>query len=118
MYKQTKQFKNNIQVSKTYEGETIETKVRRITTNKEPIKDGAPLIYTERKDGVKPATNIKTDRFEIALEAMDKATKSHITNRDQRNKPKEDKKLTEEQKGTETKTDIGGTESAQATDNK
>ena len=35
-----------------YEGETIENKVRRITENKEPIKDTAPLTYTQKKDGV------------------------------------------------------------------
>ena len=33
----------------TFEGETIETKVNRIVNNGEPIKDGAPIIYTERK---------------------------------------------------------------------
>ena len=53
-----------------YVGESIEHKVRRIVNNKEPIKDGAPLIYTERKDGVQPSYNIRTDRFEVAVEAM------------------------------------------------
>ena len=32
---------------KGYKGELIETKVKRITTNKEPISDGAPLVYTQ-----------------------------------------------------------------------
>ena len=31
------------------EGETIEIKIERITTTKEPITDGAPLIYTDRR---------------------------------------------------------------------
>ena len=35
----------------TYEGEFIEEKVARVVENKEPIEDGAPIIYTERKDG-------------------------------------------------------------------
>lgn len=52
------------------EGETIEMKIERIVNQKEPITDGAPLIYTERKDGVKPAYDIRTDRFEIAIDAM------------------------------------------------
>ena len=34
----------------TYEGEFIEEKVARVVENKEPIEDGAPIIYTERKD--------------------------------------------------------------------
>lgn len=63
------------------EGETIETKISRIITNKEPIKDGAPITYTERKDGVQPQYNIKTDRFEIALDAMDKVAKSRSAQR-------------------------------------
>ena len=56
--------------------ETIETKVARITQNKEPITDSAPIIFTEKKDGVLPAYNIRTDRFDIALEAMDKIGRS------------------------------------------
>ena len=31
-----------------------------------------PLIYTERKTGVNPEYNIRTDRFMIAMEAMGK----------------------------------------------
>ena len=65
-----------IQSVEIQEGETIETKVARITQNKEPITDRAPIIFTEKKDGVLPAYNIRTDRFDIALEAMDKIGKS------------------------------------------
>ena len=56
---------------KLKEGEYIEEKVRRITENGEPIEDGAPIIYTERKDGVNPAYDIRTDRWEIAQDAME-----------------------------------------------
>ena len=45
-----------------YEGEQIEEKVRRIVNNNEPITDGAPIIFTEKKDGVLPEYNIRTDR--------------------------------------------------------
>ena len=51
------------------EGELIEQKVERIMTTNEPIEDGAPLIYTERKHGVQPEYDIRTDRFDLALEA-------------------------------------------------
>ena len=51
---------NNFGKIQTKEGEYIEEKVRRITENNEPIEDGAPIIYTERKDGVNPAYNIRT----------------------------------------------------------
>ena len=60
------------------EGETIEMKVARIVQNNEPITDGAPPIYTEKKDGVNPAYNIRTDRWDVALEAMDKVQGARI----------------------------------------
>ena len=63
---------NNFGPIQTKEGEYIEEKVRRITENGEPIEDGAPIIYTERKTGVNPEYNIRTDRFMIAMEAMGK----------------------------------------------
>lgn len=64
-----------------YEGESIENKVNRILINKEPITDGAPLIYTNRKDGVLPGYNIRTDRFDVAIDAMDKVAKSKLAKR-------------------------------------
>lgn len=60
------------------EGETIETKVERMVANKEPITDGAPEIFTERADGVMHGFNVRTDRWEVATEAMDALTKSKI----------------------------------------
>ena len=59
-----------------YEGESIETKCARILQNKEPITDTAPIIYTAKEDGVLPAYNIRTDRFDIAIDAYDKITRS------------------------------------------
>jgi hypothetical protein len=64
------------------EGEPIELKIERIVSNKEPISDGAPSIYTERKDGVVAAYNIRTDRFEIAAEGMDLVAKNIAAKRD------------------------------------
>lgn len=87
MYHKLKpQRQTSLSVNKSVEGETIEQKVERITQNGEPIKDGAPLIYTDRKDGVQAGYNIRTDRFEVAVEAMDKVHRSDIARRD--NKPK------------------------------
>ena len=73
MYKKPLYPQSLISVNNTMEGETIELKVARLLENNEPIDDGAPVIYTDRKDGVDPAYNIRTDRFEIAAEMMDKA---------------------------------------------
>ena len=74
--------KTTISYNETVEGETIEKKVKRIMNNKEPIKDGAPLIFTERKEGVKPGYDVRTDRFEVALDAMDKVAKAEAAKRE------------------------------------
>ena len=66
-----------------YEGETIEKKVARITLTNEPITDTAPIIYTEKKDGVLPAYNIRTDRFDLAIDAMDKIEVERIAKKNQ-----------------------------------
>lgn len=84
-------------------------KCRRITTNKEPIKDGAPLIYTNRKDGVQPGYDIRTDRFEVAVEAMDKVAKANLAKRQTPVVPMEPK--------GQNKSD-GEPESSQGTDTK
>lgn len=60
------------------DGESIENKVRRITENNEPITDGAPIIYTNREDGVLPAYNIRTDRWDIAQQAMDAVNQANL----------------------------------------
>lgn len=110
MYTQTRWTKNTLKINKSKQGETIEEKVSRITNNKEPIKDGAPMIYTNRKEGVKPGYDVRTDRFEVAIDAMDKVSKAHLAKREERHNPK----LTEDQKGTETKL---GEQPTPATDN-
>lgn len=63
--------RSTININQSVEGETIEKKIRRITSQNEPITDGAPQIFTGKDDGIDPAFNIRTDRFEIAIEAMD-----------------------------------------------
>lgn len=75
-----------LQVNKSYDGETLEHKIQRIVNNREPIKDGAPLNYSERKDGVLPGANPRTDRWDVAIEAMDKIHKSTLAKRENRGK--------------------------------
>ena len=61
-----------------YEGESIEEKVERITQTNEPISDGAPIIFTEKKDGVRPEYDIRTDKWDLAQSAMDKVNGTKI----------------------------------------
>lgn len=73
---------SSLMVNNSYEGESIEEKLERIIQQKEPIKDGAPLVFTERKNGVLPEYNIRTDRFEVALDAMNAVQKSTVAKRE------------------------------------
>lgn len=66
------------------EGESIEQYCERVTATGEPIDATVPMIYTERKEGVLPEYNVRTDRFEIAAAAMDKVTKTHLAKRAER----------------------------------
>lgn len=97
MYKKPIYKSTSLDINQSIEGETIEQKIERITTNKEPIKDGAPIIYTDRKDGVLPGYNIRTDRFEVALDAMDKISKTHRAKREN----KAEMKVVKDVSGTE-----------------
>ena len=64
-----------------YDGESIETKIERVVQNKEPIEDGAEIIYTEKKQGVQPQYDIRTDKWEIAQKAMGLAYRDWETDR-------------------------------------
>lgn len=57
-------------------GESIEEMIRRCTESNEPIDSTAPMIYTEEADGVLPQYDPRTDRFEVALDAVDKYNKT------------------------------------------
>lgn len=76
MYKNQKMPKETLTGVRSYAAESIEAKIRRVMTNKEPIKDSAPLIYTERAEGVLPDYDIRTDKYEHLVEGHDALTKS------------------------------------------
>lgn len=59
-------------IEKSESGENIITKIQRIMDEGEPIEDTAPLIYTPKKNGVEPQYDIRTDKWAIAMNAMDK----------------------------------------------
>lgn len=56
----------------TYEAEGLEAKLRRMTETKEPIENFWPTVYTNKADGVLPGYDIRSDRFDIAMEAVGK----------------------------------------------
>lgn len=87
----------------TYQAEPREVKLRKIISGESSnMEDGVfPTIYTEKRDGVLPEYDIRTDRFEVAIDAMDKINQSTA------NQIAKSKGETESVKtfGTEEKTD-------------
>ena len=87
----------------TYLAEPREVKLRKIINGESSnMEDGVfPTIYTEKKDGVLPEYDIRTDRFEVAIDAIDKINQSMA------NQVAKSKGETEAVKdfGTEVKTD-------------
>lgn len=61
-----------------FEGEELYEKVQRMLNAEEPIEDTAQVIYTEYAEGVRPDTDIRTDKMEVAMEAMDRVHKTNI----------------------------------------
>lgn len=85
MYKHKQQpTTTSINVNKSSEGESMEAKVRRMMKNKEPIKDASPLVFTERKEGVKPEYDIRADKFDAAVELSQAISNSHTNKREER----------------------------------
>lgn len=100
-YKIPKMTQSTLKSVEKKQGITMEQQVARIMDNQADMERTAPLIYTERKEGVNPAYNIRTDRFEIAIEGMDKGTRSALAEREHRALEKENKLkiVREEQNG-------------------
>ena len=93
--KKTKRKTRTTLNTETWEAESLEKKIQKITENNEPISEGAPIIFTEKKDGVRPEFNIRTDKWEIAQSAMDMEQRNRIAK----------SKMTAEKDTTDTNTE-------------
>lgn len=112
MYKIQKHAVNKLHINKSVQGMTIEQKIAKIKDGKERITDGAPIIYEERKAGVNPAHDVRTDRFMVAIEASDKIAKSYAAKREERISKSETNKKgvgePEPTQGNQQQNDAGG----------
>ena len=63
-------FKGMIKM--TDKGETLIKKIQRILDENEPLTDGAPMIYTPKQAGVRDDCNVRTDKWALAMNAMDR----------------------------------------------
>lgn len=98
MYRKQQPSKTTIHTNFSVEGETIEVKMQRIMTANEPITDGAEMVYTERKDGVNPACDPRTDKFVIAVDSMEKVHQTKQGLIQKKIDDKEAKKIADEAK--------------------
>lgn len=78
MYTKRKIIPTQLRNTPTETGESIEETLRRLTANNEPIPENVPRIFTDKKDGVIPDYDIRTDRFDVAMQARDKYAASEI----------------------------------------
>ena len=102
MYRQNPKVRTSLKGNnKQLQGETIESKMARMMQQGADMNDVSELIFTERKDGVIPETDVRHDRWETAIEAVDLGSKAHLAKRDERHNPKTD----ETAPGGEGKTD-------------
>ncbi|QCS36823.1 hypothetical protein [Tortoise microvirus 11] len=75
--------KRLLKINNSEVGDDLMTKLRRRTEdNKDMNTPGRPLLYTERKHGVIPEGNPRTDRWDIAQEATDYIARSKAARRD------------------------------------
>lgn len=56
----------------TRDGQSLEEFLRKAILGKEPIEATAKVTYNDRKDGVLPQHDIRTDRFDLAMMQTDK----------------------------------------------
>lgn len=72
MYKKNIFKKSTIFCNESVEGETLEDMIKRLKNNKETISEEKEMTYTDRGDGVMASTDVRTDKWDVAIEARDK----------------------------------------------
>lgn len=63
------------------QGQSMEEFLRKAMQGNEPIQATAKVTYNDRKDGVLPQHDIRTDRWDLALTMTDKVHKTQATAR-------------------------------------
>ena len=100
--------KTQIKLDNIYEAEPLEVKLRRKerggkTDEEEGDGKTWAITFTERKDGVLPEYNIRTDRFEIAREAQDRLNQGIMLQYSDKQETKEAKEAEGAKEETETR---------------
>ena len=72
-------YKTNINTTHNLrEGQSIEEVMRINTANKVQPAPMLPELYQARNEGIDPLCDVRTDKFDMAMEAMDKVTRLHL----------------------------------------
>lgn len=89
LYKKTSHNKSDINTKKQLrQGTSIEEVMRLNTANKETPVAILPELYQQRSEGIDPLCDIRTDKFLMAEQAMDKVTRVHLLARNNKEKLK------------------------------
>lgn len=76
IYGKYKKTTSNLKGNDHFEGMSIEREMELATTQGVQIdRNMTQIFYTQRKDGALPECDIRTDRFQLGQDAMDKANK-------------------------------------------
>ncbi|UPW41143.1 hypothetical protein [Sigmofec virus UA08Rod_5365] len=83
MLKPKKIWETTFRVNETYRAEPLIKKLQRKMSGElvegTEIDETIPTLYTDKRDGCLPGTDIRTDRFEVAREAIDKVNKARMS---------------------------------------
>jgi hypothetical protein len=97
-------------IEMTENGETLIKKIQRILDENEPLTDGAPMIYTPKQAGVREDCNVRTDKWALAMDAMDRVNNYKLNEYLKKGEP-------EKPKAAENQTQGGATEPNPTRDN-
>lgn len=77
LYVRKKIQSNKLTGNDSFEGVSLEKELRLAQTQGiKPDRNITEIFYTQKKDGVLPSCDIRTDRFDLAQNAMEKVNKT------------------------------------------
>lgn len=94
----------------SFEGRTIEEELAEFMAGGAVPDDLHKIhepIYTERKDGVLPQYDIRTDRWDLAQEAMDKVNEAREAKANDRSMKEHGQEMAKGQDSARTETSLG-----------
>lgn len=99
LYKKSKFNSNHLKGVDSYESMSIEREIEQMQNNGVPFERGiVNMFYTQKKDGVLKETDIRSDNWDVAQNAM-----NHVNNEFHKRIEEHKKKQIEKDNPTDTK---------------